>query len=122
MRISDWSSDVCSSDLLGRFVEQPQLWRPFVIGAAVAAGRVQQIIGLSPAAGELDPADGGQPFGDRQPPFAIGRDAIGPEIGLCQPIAAPAPTFHILSGADRPEHITRPTTSLNRKNSVLGTR
>src|SRR3546814_2842800 len=36
MRISDWSSDVCSSDLLGRRIMRYQFWIGIALGTAIA--------------------------------------------------------------------------------------
>src|SRR3546814_19490002 len=50
MRISDWSSDVCSSDLLFWVTSNTILAAGFVAGLAVAAAGVLLVRRLSPAA------------------------------------------------------------------------
>src|SRR3546814_11320591 len=68
MRISDWSSDVCSSDLVFDGVEdvvEPRLGQPLVLGDEVAdPGRrgVETVAGedLAPHLGHADQQDGEQ--------------------------------------------------------------
>src|SRR3546814_6092112 len=50
MRISDWSSDVCSSDLIAKWLPE----------ASVDASRVAELIGLTARHGQFSPSD----FGD----------------------------------------------------------
>src|SRR3546814_17399982 len=51
MRISDWSSDVCSSDLLRRRImasrAQPSLWRESVKAGAARSGALFAAIGIA---------------------------------------------------------------------------
>src|SRR3546814_8677963 len=45
MRISDWSSDVCSSDLCSRLLSRPRLWRTCSMASWVAAGPAKKAAG-----------------------------------------------------------------------------
>src|SRR3546814_11385140 len=76
MRISDWSSDVCSSDLLGQFVIP--LWlhtalAPSVVAAAPFAARDDLAL-----AGDVDAA---RELADRQLPTPDrAQDVAGPQV------------------------------------------
>src|SRR3546814_9437169 len=84
MRISDWSSDVCSSDLSpvepeARDVEQGVLHRRLVdIEIGLAAAKIVQII--LPAAGVEAPRGAAE---HRLP--VVGRCAVGPGVGPAIP-------------------------------------
>src|SRR3546814_4302100 len=73
MRISDWSSDVCSSDLLG--VDQPDF------GALFADMEI-------PDGGVLDPARVIHPKAEAEIAFTMGRDLEDPDASLETVIAA----------------------------------
>src|SRR3546814_2390077 len=81
MRISDWSSDVCSSDLLGK----PELQRmiPFARGKAVGAaiGALALVVGAF-VAGQTVYPERGQPVVEKASPT--------PAAAPVAPPAAPA--------------------------------
>src|SRR3546814_16729235 len=99
MRISDWSSDVCSSDLLGsvdlhnRVVDAAagEGRQQMLDGADAVAGRVGQggahrrIDHMAPGRGDLEPAEidtaendaaagGGRPEGEERQGGVVGKD------------------------------------------------
>src|SRR3546814_20528611 len=70
MRISDWSSDVCSSDLLGRHHGDEEGGRPLVAEpqdrTVDQAERIQHRVDIAPLAQEREPDDARSEIGDRK--------------------------------------------------------
>src|SRR3546814_19564610 len=97
MRISDWSSDVCSSDLLGAgdplrgYRDGLGLadvgvgpLRHYVLGKEAVV--LEQLIGLGPADRNQADAAGGRQLGD-----GAGRIAADEEVGVERPVAQTVP-------------------------------
>src|SRR3546814_2426539 len=91
MRISDWSSDVCSSDLPCRAVETAQ--RP-----AISGGRAAQDIPRHDAPGLAGKADRAAP--DLYPPPRAARSGRGGERDRRRRLRLPARKGTPLSAAD----------------------
>src|SRR3546814_12334672 len=88
MRISDWSSDVCSSDLQARQAQQRQAWRMAV--AVVAVVEAQVVLGMKEMLGEDLRAHAGvrprrrrpwvprrDPSGSRSEERRVGKECVG---------------------------------------------
>src|SRR3546814_7361284 len=78
MRISDWSSDVCSSDLIGAGRAARNLAIPLLAGQPDfeiigARGREAHVAGAQFHAAESEAELGEQGFGARRHPLVLGR-------------------------------------------------
>src|SRR3546814_11626045 len=97
MRISDWSSDVCSSDLGKANMDQPAI-EELVVGRALFVEDREDLAILQPLADGVEfGGEVGSVHGPsyRAPPLAPRRSRIGPGLAMRRRALAGAPHTHV---------------------------